>query len=296
MSRVDGVVLYSGSRPFFAHPVNRCRVAHTPAGIEASVPEHIVRERYRKIYRTYNRIRSALAGDCNEYLPIYRLHDDLMVEIWRYLGVLDRHHATQVSRRFRGVALDAARLWTFVNFNSLPSVPRCDTSLKRAGAAPLHIRVNNYRGLPPTPTLPLYGYPAPAPFNPFKPPPPPPDAVASIPRATVLDATFWMDQFPPGPSFQNQVEPSLKLEDLTMKMPLLRSLRLSMLPFMTPYLDNTQHPLIKVTEPLFGGHTPLLRHVALTQCNINWSDPLFRNLTYLLIRRPYTPFYVSRLV
>jgi len=275
---------------------------HTPAGIGAFVPEPIVRERYGKIYRTYNRIRSALAGDCNEYLPIYRLHDDLMVEIWSYLSVLDRHHATQVSRRFRSVALDAARLWTFVNFNSLPSVPRCDTFLKRAGAAPLHMRVNNYLpGMPPRVPPPLYGYPPPPPPVPFKSLPPPPDIIASIPRAAVLDATIFRREPPPpgpvGPLFQYQVESRLKLEDLTMPVPLLRSLRLSMLPAMPgPLDDSIQHASNQVTKSLFGGHAPLLRHVALIQCNIKWPDPIFRNLTYLLIRRPDTPFDVSHLV
>ena len=79
-----------------------------------------------------------------------------------------------------------------------------------------------------------------------------------------------------------------------MPMPLLRSLRLSMLPVMTAH--TMQHASNQVTEPLFGGYTPSLRHVALIQCNINWSDPIFRNLTYLLIRRPEPAFHISSLV
>jgi hypothetical protein len=271
---------------------------HTPVGIEAFVSESVVRERYRKVYRTYDRIRRALASDCNEYLPFYRLHDDVMVEIWNYLNVLDRHHAAQVSRRLRSVALNTAHLWTFINFNSFPSVPRSDTVLERAGGAPLHIRVNSHlRGKPhPLPPV-LYGYPPPPPSVPFKPLAPPPVVIASIPRAAVLDATvFRKEPYPPRPSFQYQADSRLKLEDLNMPVPLLRSLRLSMLPVMTAHLDHIQHASTQVTEPLFSGHTPVLRHLALVQCNINWSDPVFRNLTYLLIRRPDAPFYASSLV
>src|SRR5258706_10497513 len=140
----DGVVCSPPAQtPRFVDQVNRCKVVHTPVGIEAFVSESIVRERYGKIYRTYNRIRSALAGDCNEYLPFYRLHDDLMVEIWSYLSILDRHHIAAVSRRFRSIALNTAHLWTFINFGNFPSVPQIDTLLKRAGASPLHIRVND---------------------------------------------------------------------------------------------------------------------------------------------------------
>ena len=288
----------SGSAPRLTDHIDRCRVVHTPVGIEAFVSESIVRERYRKVYRTYNRVRRALASDCNEYLPSYRLHDDVMVEIWSYLNVLDRHHAAQVSRRFRSVALNAAHLWTFINFNSFPSLPRSDTVLERAGGAHLHIRVNSHlRGKPPPLPPVLFGYPIPPPSLHFKPLQPPSVVIASIPRAAVLDATvFRKDPSPLRPSYQYQFESSLKLEDLNMPMPVLRSLRLSMLPVMTAHLNIPLHAPNQVTEPLFGGCTPLLRHVALIQCKIKLSDPAFRNLTYLLIRRPDTPLYVSNLV
>ena len=257
---------------------------HTPAGIEASVSESIVQERYWKIYRSYNRIRRVLASDCNEYLPIYLLHDHLLVEIWHYLSVLDRHYTAQVSRRFRSVALNTAYLWTFIDFGDSRSVPPIDTLLKRAGVAPLHIRVNDHlRAIPYPPSPPLLPVP-PKPLLPSC------GVIASIPQAAVLDATFWMG--PAGTSFQYQVEPILRLEDLTMAMPLLRSLRLS-IPPPAGFPYHIQRP---PTEPLFGGDTPLLRHVALIQCNLNWSDPVFRGLIYLLIRGPGTPLCISDLI
>ena len=295
ISIMDGVA-YSALAPTprFVDQVNRCEVVHTPVGIEALVSESIVRERYGKIYRTYNRIRSALASDCNEYLPFYRLHDDLVVEIWGYLSVLDRHHIAAVSRRFRSIALNTAHLWTFVNFSNFPSVPQIDTLLKRAGAAPLHIRVND-QGMPPLRPRSSYPYPPPpaAPI-PLRPLSPPSDVLASLPRAAVLDAIiFRKEAFPPSPTAHYPVESRLKLEALTMPMPLLRSLRLSTI---LTYPFNVQHAATQFTEPLFGGYTPSLRHVAVIQCNLDWSDPAFRNLTYLLIRRPDTPFDVSILV
>ena len=292
MSKVDGLFVLSSLKTSFAYRVNRCKVVHAPVGIEAFVPESTVRERYAKIDRTYSHIRSALASDCNEYLPFYRLHDDLMVEIWIYLSVLDRHHVAQVSQRFRSVALNTPRLWAFIDFISLPSVLRSDTFLKRAGPAPLHIRVNNH-GMPPPP---FYGYPLPRPPVPFL--PPPPNVIASVQRAAVIDAMlFRKEPPPPGPPFL-QAGPKLKLDDLRIPAPLLRSLRLSMLPVVhvATYHDNIEHASTQVTEPLFGGNTPLLRHLALIQCNITWSDPVFRNLTYLLIRKPDTPIDISRLV
>ena len=292
---MDGVVhSVLAQTPHFVDQVHRCEVVHTPVGIGASVSEFVVRERYGKIYRTYNRIRSALASDCNEYLPIYRLHDDLMVEIWDYLSILDRHQIAAVSRRFRSIALNTAHLWTFINFSNFPSVPQIDTLLKRAGTAPLHIRVND-QGMPPLRPPATFPYhPPPVAPVPLKPPSPPSDILDSIPQAAVLDAIiFRKEAFPPSPTTQYPVESRLKLEALTMPAPLLRSLRLSTI---LTYPFNVQHSSNQVTEPLFGGHAPSLRHVAAIQCNLNWFDPAFRNLTYLLIRRPDTPFEASLLV
>src|ERR1700749_4449941 len=95
----------------------RCQGIHTPLGIEDSGPVATVRARYESVCGVLDRVRSTLAGDINEYLPFYRLHDGLMVEIWDYLAVEDRVTLTAVSRRFRNVALNSAALWraTFRN-------------------------------------------------------------------------------------------------------------------------------------------------------------------------------------
>jgi hypothetical protein len=295
MSKTDGVFSsILAQAPLFADHVDRCKVVHTPVGIEALVPEPMVRERYGKVYAAYNRIRSVLASDCNEYLPFYRLHDDMVVEIWDYLSVVDRHNIAMVSRRFRSIALNTAHLWTFINFDNFRSVPQTRTLLKRAGTAPLHLRVNNNLAvMPPLLSPPFPGLPPTPPPAPFKPLPSQSDLIASIPKAAVLDAfVFRKDSSPPDPPHFH-AGTRLKLEALTMPMPLLRSLRLSMQP-VHPFGMQPATP--NITDPLFSGHTPLLSHVAVVQCNLALSDPIFVNLTYLLIRRPDNPFDLSRLV
>jgi hypothetical protein len=81
-----------------------------------------------------------------------------------------------------------------------------------------------------------------------------------------------------------------------MPMSLLHSLRLSVLPVAMASFHGIQHAFTQVTEPLFGGHIPLLRYVVLIQWDINWFDPVICNLTGLLIQRPDAPFNVSNLV
>jgi hypothetical protein len=315
--------------------IDRCKIVHTPMGVEALVPESIVRERYSKVYRTYNRIRGTLASDSNEYLPFYRLPDDLMIEIWDYLNVCDRHSVASVSRRFRSVAVNTARLWRFVNFSGSSCVPRIDTLLKRAGVAPLHIRVTDHQLSAIRPPLPP---PSPRAYHLLPPPPPPPPLP---PPPSLLPPGFYLPPapsffhhitptpsfytyVPPVPSFypqlprpqpilpnpsvetifqaavldvvvaqKHQSAPNLEIPAVTLPMRKLRSLRLSLT---THYAHYPQSASIPVTKPFFGGHTPLLRHLAVIQFSLNWSDPIFRNLTYLLVRRPDAPVSGSLLV
>jgi len=314
--------------PSLVYHIDRCKVVHTPAGIGALVPASTVRARYSKIYRTYNRIQSVLASDSNEYLPIYRLHDDLLVDIWDQLNVCDRNNVAAVSRRFRSLALNTARLWRFINLDGSLCVPRIETLLKRAGVAPLHIRATDHHLRDIRPTLPLSSYPWYIPPPPPLPPPPPHGFYPNLPsppgfypyvppspglfypqypplqpnpiplkslqlsakilsRATVLDVI----------SQKYQSTYNLEIEPLTVPMPILRSLRLrSLRVSVSPrfhYLQSAYSPTMK---PFFGGHTPLLRHLSVIRINLSWADPLFRNLTYLLVRRPDAPVSISVLV
>ena len=294
---------------------------HTPKGAEALVPASTVRGRYSKICGTYNRIRSVLASDVNEYLPIYRLHDDLMIEIWDYLSVRDRHSIASVARRLRSVALNTAHLWRFINFDGSPCVPRIGTLLKRARVAPLHIRVTDHHLRELRPPLPLSSLPWPLPPPPgFYPNlPPPPGFYPHLPPSPGL----FYPQYPPLPPIPiplKSLQPSVKIISQagvldvivsqpdqfasnlevgppTVPMPILRSLRLrsrqvSVSP--CPYYQHSASTL--AIKSLLGGHTPLLRHLSVIQVDFSWSAPVFRNLTYLLVRRPGTPVSGSLLV
>ena len=281
---------------------------HKPAGIEAVVPELLVRERYWKIHATYNRVLTTLASDANEYLPLYRLHDVLMIEIWDYLNIGDRHNIATVSRRFRSIAINTSRLWTLIDFRAPPSVPRIRILLKRAGGAPLHLRVTDdqMNAIHPSllsPNTPTLSRPLPAPLRPPRPLLSPPayypprlrpslglnplnsiqPSVESVLQAAALDILV---------SQKSQFSFNLGIENLPMVMPMLNSLRISVAtrPF------NTRSASTPVTKSLLGIRAPLLRHLAVIQLDINWSDPVFRNLTYLLVRRPNAPMSPSLLV
>jgi hypothetical protein len=320
----------SGANSSLVDHIDRCKVVHTPAGIEALVPASIVRERHSKIYGTYNRVRRVLASDSNEYLPFYRLHDDLMVEIWDYLNVCDRHSIAAVSRRFRSIALNTARLWRFINFNGSPCFPRIETLLKRAGVTPLHIRVTDHhlREIRPSLPIPSLPWPLPPPPPPLPPPPhgfypnlpPPPNFYPYVPPPTGL----FYPQYPPNspiPIRPKSLQPSVEIlaqaavldilaqkyqfgshpeiKSLTVPMPMLRSLRLRSLRVSVSPRSYYHYPQLASTlaiKPLFGGHTPLLRHLSVVQFNLSWSDSVFRNLTYLLVRRPDIPVSGSFLV
>ena len=277
---------------------SRCQVSHTPLGIEASIPVATVRERYDDVCGVLDRVRSTLAGDINEYLPFYRLHDGLMVEIWDYLAVEDRVTLTAVSRRFRNVALNSATLWRFIHVHSGVTLKQLETLLSRGAQTQLCIYV--YVKEPPYPRGSSRSYITPFFYN-YLPPPYPPilihngttDAVlAALPRATVLDTVAHKVN---GTSVI--IPPHvISVESLTMPMPNLRSLRL-----FEPVRTLSPPPLILGQQPapqsaLFGGETPSLHHLAILDSSLEWSDPIYKNLTYLLIRRPSTRCAFPRLL
>jgi hypothetical protein len=106
-------------------------------------------------------------------------------------------------------------------------------------------------------------------------------------RAVVLDIV----------SQKYQSTYNLEIEPLTVPMPILRSLRLrSLRVSVSPRFHHLQSASTHTIKPFFGGYTPLLRHLSVIRFNLSWSDPVFRNLTYLLVRRPDAPVGVSLLV
>jgi hypothetical protein len=247
-----------------------------------------VRARYDRVCDVLDRVRSTLAGDINEYLPFYRLHDGLMVEIWDYLAVEDRISLTAVSKRLRNVALNSATLWRFIHVHSGVTLKQVETLLARGDQAQLCIYVKELLFMRRT----SRSYITPFFYN-YPPPPVPPTpsngtidtVLAALARATVLDTVAFKTNGPaviPPPHIIN-------IESLDMPMPVLRSLRLVEtsygfrgIPPPAPLLGQqpAPHPAI------FGGSTPSLRHLTVLDTTLEWSDPIYKNLTYLLIRRP----------
>jgi hypothetical protein len=214
-----------------------------------------------------------------------------MVEIWDYLSVEDRITLTAVSRRFRNVALSSATLWRFIHVHSGVTLKQIETLLTRGDQAQLCIYVKE-RTANRSYITPLF-------YNPY-----PPaliskgatDAVlAALPRATVLDTVAHKLN---GPSI---IPPPhvINIELLTMPMPMLRSLRLSETGHGYRGLPPPPFALGQPPPPrpaLFGGVTPSLHHLAVLDTTLEWSDPLYKNLTYLLIRRPSTRCAFPRLL
>jgi len=128
-------------------------------------------------------------------------------------------------------------------------------------------------------------------FYNYYPPPCPPVLVnkgitgavlAALPRATILDTVAHKS------SGTSVIVPPhvISVESLSMPMPVLTSLRRSdqYHPCHPRWASNLHRP----QPALFAGVTPSLRHLAVLDTTLEWSDPIYKNLTYLHIRRPST--------
>jgi hypothetical protein len=272
---------------------HRCKVSRSGGNSSAPIPGDVIRDRYSKVCATYDRIRTVLAGDCNEYLPLYRLPDELVVEIWEYLSVRDRLGVSGLSRRFRNIALNAPNLWRYIQIGTPSSSAMLRGLLLRAETAPLHIHIydrnSDWVSVNTSPHL----------WNAILPISVAPDhdglldiIFDYLPRAVVLNTAV----FGQGETL-DFVRSSrvLDLESLAMPMPTLRSLRLSAR-YTSLAADNPQAAQPSPARPLFGGITPELRHLALVQFNVHWSDPIYRHLTYLLIRWPSVRIRAQNLI
>ena len=77
------------------------RIEHTPTGLRSDLTENVVRSRLAIVVAVLHKIKCVLAEDANECTPIYRLPDDILVEIWDWLSVNDRIELTTISKRWR---------------------------------------------------------------------------------------------------------------------------------------------------------------------------------------------------
>ena len=251
-----------------------------------------------------------------------------MVEIWDYLDVCDRNNVAAVSRRFRSLALNTARLWRFINLDGSLSVPRIETLLKRAGVVPLHIRATDHHLRELRPSFPLTSLFWPLPPSPLPQPPHPHLSYHNLPSPPGFYSNdlpspgLFYPQYPPLQpipipprllqlsakiisraivldvvSQQRQSTYNLGTELLAVPMPILRSLRLRSLQVsVSPPFQYIPRASTPVTKPFFSGRTPLLRHLSVIGFTLSWSAPVFCNLTYLLVRKPDTQVSISLLV
>jgi len=249
----------------------RCRAQPSPLCIDAVPPLTTIRDQCNTVCTVLDRIKSNLAGDSNEWLPFYKLPAHLLVEIWDYLSIQDRLSITAVSRYFRSIALDSPSLWKYLAAGSGVPQRQFDTLLVRAGRSRLHIVVRDQMYQIPIHRLaPYAGFVAIS------------SLLAVIPRATVLDTGVYKNLGNIGQ--QSQVSHNmLDIGSLTVPMPWLQSLRL--VHTLSPSLPPVQQPTIPL---LFGGYTPALRHLSITNGHFSWHDPIYNHLTYLLIRRPFS--------
>lgn len=165
--------------------------------------------------------------------------------------------------------------------------------LSRAQGTPLHLALDNnlhppyirfpntsWRGVP----VP-FNHPGPYPTHPLDISPYTEIANSIIGRAVVLQASV---QIPQRTSHLG-APGALTLESLQIPMPWLHSLCLS-----GPSLRYRAAPATHDFF-LFNRTTPRLRHVDFTSFHPIWSDPIYTHLTYIKIKRPYSPCSVKAL-
>lgn len=252
----------------------------------------MVRSRFGRVVAVLDKVKCDLAGDANEYTPIYRLPDDILVEVWDYLSVDDRIHLTSISKRWRRVALHTPKLWKYIHISPHVDSRRIASLLSRTRDAPLHIALDNnahppYNRFPYSPwrgwgaSIPLpihFDHVGPYPTLPVDFSPHLEIANNVIGRAVVLQASV---QIPQRRSYPGTLG-ALSIDSLLVPMPWLQSLRLSG--------PSSRHRAAQTTHhlSLFSQTTPRLRHVDFTSFHAAWYDPIYSNLTYIKIRRPYS--------
>ena len=222
-----------------------------------------ISRRLTQIREVVNTATATLSCDYNVFLPLYRLPDELFVEIFRLLTVEDLMRVTLVSKRLRSVALSASKLWSTIN---VPSVPANHARLlvQRSGKTELKVCVKQvgqgrrrlgFGRLVPIPRPPPWGVD---------------EFIGVVDRIEYLDGMV-------GPTSY------LNYETLSLRMPRLRTLVLRGSPRHPDQAETTEVP-----HPLFAGSPSLVRVIFLDTIHPSWSDPVFADLSHLCIRHPET--------
>ena len=219
-----------------------------------------------------------------------------MIEIWDKLPLDDRIRITEVSRRFRNVALASSKLWRYIKFERMTPNVKLRTLLSRAGAASLHLsgRFDRSRLTIPPPSFVEFGADQPGPEMNNR-------AYTFTRRSLIEDklsqcAVLDANVVQPATHHSNHAQDSLSFTSLQKQMPILRSLSLMLL-VGSEYSNHIEAlPEPEVPFPLFSAHTPNLRHIDFMFFSPRWDDPLFQNLTYLRLERSNTAATVPQLL
>lgn len=233
--------------------------------------------------------------------------DELLIGIWAYTDLRDRFVVSQVSKRWRQVALSAPTLWSLIDLEHNHG-PRLRNLLQRSGSSPLHLIVNVKQ--PPNQRTGLLGLqPNSQPFSFYN------------HRRLLYDPS--MDQFdhmnstsnPPPLLTQKEFDEIVtrcvtldafvgesKLFYVTSKtlntpMPYLKTLRL-----MEP--DSSSSPFalsltpvgIPIAIPIFGKETPRLRELHFEYIHAQWEDPIYKDLTVLRLSYPKQRITIQQLL
>ncbi|KAG8815287.1 hypothetical protein FRC17_000763 [Serendipita sp. 399] len=264
-------------------------------------------QRVNLIQDTLSTLLPTMKAHRNLSIPVFRLVDEILIEIWSYGSMEDRVSVSQVCQRWRRSSLSASKLWTELNFDKEPT-RKLFLFLKRAGNSPLHItnmsEQYRYVQMPSVYTanynaaftsLGLCGHGCShAIFNPVVQPIPPIRSIRPHPptvfpvnhfrkiiqRAQFLEACVKDDNT----AYVNH-------ETLDQSMPHLHCLILSY-SYHSPkpyFVDGAVGPWRELTQ-WFGGVAPRLKELYLSQIHAPWDDRIYSNLTHLQLSNPFNYF------
>lgn len=231
---------------------------------ERDAARALISRRLTQIRGVVDIATATLSSDHNVFLPLYRLPDELLVEIFRFLAVEQLMKVTLVSKRLRSVALSAHHLWSTINVPLSPA-NQARLLVQRSGKTGIKLCVKQVGTARRRTGFRLRQIPIPR-----------------LSSWTVDEFTAVADRIE---YLDGVVGPAAYLshQTLSLKMPRLRILVLRGSP---RRLDHSQMP--EVPYPLFAGSASLLRVILLSTIHPAWNDPIFANLSHLCIHRPET--------
>jgi F-box-like len=250
-------------RPVTHLPSNRTYVPNNENVGTRDTARALISRRLTKIRGVVDEATAVLSSDHNAFLLLYRLPDELLVEIFHLLAVDQLIEVTLVSKRFHSVAFSAHKLWSTINV-PLSSAHQARLLIQRSGMTGLKVCVKEV-GMSRQRTT---------------------SWIRQAPRQYSL---WSVDEFT---AVANRIEyldgvvgPAAYLNHatLSLQLPRLRTLVLR---------GSMRRPgpaeASEVPYPLCAGCRSPLQVISLDVIHPAWRDPIFTNLSHLCIRRPET--------